>query len=129
MKEQDIQRAILEWLEWNGWIAIKINNQNMISIKGRLVPCKVRPGQLGVSDILAFKDGVFAAIEVKVPGNYPTQNQKDFLAKVEQNGGKAFVARSVDDVEQKLKPTAYRDRDELCAEALKNGCKINYAKK
>lgn len=103
MKEQDIQRAILEWLEWNGWIAIKINNQNMISIKGRLVPCKVRPGQLGVSDILAFKNGLFAAIEVKVPGNYPTQNQKDFLAKVEQNGGIAFVARSVEDVENKLK--------------------------
>lgn len=127
MKESDIQRAILEWLEWNGWIAIKINNQNMISIKGRLVPCKVRPGQVGVSDILAFKNGLFAAIEVKVPGNYPTQNQKDFLAKVEQNGGIAFVARSVDDVEAKLSPESHQDK--LRAESLKNGYKINYAKK
>lgn len=103
MKEQDIQRSILEWLEWNGWIAIKINNQNMISRNGRLVPCRVRPSQLGVSDILAFKKGVFAAIEVKTPKNYPTQNQKEFLAKVEQNGGIAFVARSVEDVENQLK--------------------------
>lgn len=58
----------------------------------------------GVSDILGLlPGGRFLAIEVKVPGNYPTHEQKAFIERVNERGGLAFVARSIADVEEQLR--------------------------
>lgn len=56
----------------------------------------------GVSDILGIWRGKFLAIEVKVPGKYPTPEQKRFLEQVNREGGIGFVARSITDVEFQL---------------------------
>ena len=72
----------------------------------------VRMGHAGVADIIgvlpmarqSLLDGTrstfgrFLAIEVKRPGQQPTQAQAAFLASVQMAGGLAFVATSVDDV-------------------------------
>lgn len=52
----------------------------------------------GVADILGCWEGRMLAIEVKRPGGKVTDDQEKFLKKVAENGGIAFVARSVDDV-------------------------------
>lgn len=57
----------------------------------------------GVADILGIYKGKFLAIEVKTEKGRPNPNQKLFLQDVLNNGGIAFIARSVEEVEQELK--------------------------
>ena len=52
----------------------------------------------GIADIIGIWDGKFLAIEVKKPGNNPTDEQLKFINAVNAAGGLAFVAYSVDDV-------------------------------
>ena len=55
-------------------------------------------GPDGSGDLLGWtRDGRFASVEVKRPGEYPRQNQKDWMAAVRRAGGVAGVARSVED--------------------------------
>jgi hypothetical protein len=55
-----------------------------------------------VSDILGcLPDGRFLAIEVKSDNGHATDEQAAFIADVIRHGGVAFVARSMDDVEQR----------------------------
>lgn len=54
----------------------------------------VRIGPEHVGQTLA----VFTAVEVKVPGSYPTKQQRDFLAAVQAAGGIGLVARNEDDL-------------------------------
>lgn len=65
-------------------------------------------GEAGVSDLLCCLDGVFVACEVKAPESYggsveraytegPTPKQKAFLIRIQNAGGIAGVAATVDD--------------------------------
>lgn len=70
----------------------------------------VKVGTPGVSDCIGFRPVVitqdmvgqrlaqFVACEVKTPKGRATEQQKQFLALVEQAGGVAITARSADDV-------------------------------
>ncbi len=69
----------------------------------------LKPGQFkmyhfsstGVADILGIYKGKPLAIEVKVK-TYPTDKQKAFLERFNQSGGIAFIARSIDDIDNFL---------------------------
>jgi len=99
MKEQDIQKVITEWLEWNGYLVIKINNTGIYKqATGQYIP----PRQKGISDLVACKNGQFIAIEVKTEKGKLTEYQQLFLDQVKACGGIAIVARSVDDLEKQL---------------------------
>lgn len=57
----------------------------------------------GVSDILGIlPDGRLFAIEVKAGKNTATPEQKEFIKQINDRGGVAFVARSIDDVKFNL---------------------------
>lgn len=60
-------------------------------------------GTSGIPDILGIWQGKMLGIEVKRPGGIVAEHQKAFLAKINAEGGIAFVARSVDDVIENLK--------------------------
>ena len=56
-------------------------------------------GIKGAPDIVGIlPNGRFLAIEVKSPAGKASEAQMSFLSEILQNGGLAFVARSVDDV-------------------------------
>lgn len=55
-------------------------------------------GTAGVPDIICCCEGKFVALEVKVPGNKPTELQKRTLEAIEAAGGVAAVVHSVDEV-------------------------------
>ena len=57
----------------------------------------------GVSDILGIWDGQPLAIEVKSATGRVSPDQKRFMERFQQEGGRAFVARSVEDVIEGLK--------------------------
>jgi len=101
--ESAIQRAILEYLRWEGIFCFRVNQQGVPLHDGT---GRYRPGPTqGVSDILGIlPDGRFLAIEVKRPGGKPTPQQEAFLDAVKQAGGLAFVATSTDDVERAICP-------------------------
>jgi hypothetical protein len=50
----------------------------------------------GVSDIIAFYDGQFFALELKSPGSTPTDAQLEFIEKVRAAGGKAGWVEGLD---------------------------------
>jgi len=56
----------------------------------------------GVSDILGVVEGKFLAIEVKSAKGVLSPEQRVFIARINQEGGIAFVARSVDQVAREL---------------------------
>lgn len=59
--------------------------------------------RLGVSDILGIFKGKLICIEVKSKTGRPTAAQIEFLDDVNKHGGIGFIARSVEDVIEKLK--------------------------
>jgi hypothetical protein len=100
MLEQHIQRTILDYLRWKGIPCYKHQNAGIRKPDGSYIPTHTR----GVSDIIGClpKTGRFLAIEVKRPSGKPTQEQQQFIDTINDAGGLAFVAHSVEEVEEKL---------------------------
>lgn len=100
MLEQHIQRAILELLRWRGIPCYKHQNAGIRKPDGSYIPTHTR----GVSDIIGClpPSGRMLCIEVKRPGGKPTLEQQNFLDTINRAGGLAFVAHSVEEVEEKL---------------------------
>jgi len=95
MKEKDIQRQIIDYLELKGWLVIKINNVGIRKENGSYIP----PREKGISDLICCDPyGRFIAIEVKKPGNTLSDYQAIFLDRVRSVKGRAIIAYSLDDV-------------------------------
>lgn len=92
--EARLQKSIIEFLHAHGVFAW-INYQPLIR-KGQMK--LYHTSSTGVSDILAIFEGKPVAIEVKHGNNKPTKKQEEFLQKFRDEGGIAFVARSLEDV-------------------------------
>lgn len=113
MLESKIQTNILRWLTYNPRIVPLAwrNNSGAVTIPAKPGQRRrfVRYGMAGSADILGvLSDGRFLAIEVKTPKGKLTFLQKEFIDKINQSGGLAFVARSVDEVESRLKKELIR---------------------
>ena len=59
-------------------------------------------GEKGVSDILGCYQGRMLAIEIKTASGKLSDHQVRFLQNINDEGGIGFVARSIDDVVEKL---------------------------
>lgn len=81
MKESDLQRKIIKAIEKKGGYVFKVITAN----------------RAGIPDVIACIDGLFYAIEVKMPKGRVSAIQDYNLDKITQAGGKAIVARSVED--------------------------------
>ena len=94
LSETEIQSLILDFLK-----AIKVRAwRNNTGSRGG-----VRYGLcVGSSDIIGIFHGLFLAIEVKIPGKTPTDDQWKFINDVISSGGIAFYACSVDEVRKAL---------------------------
>lgn len=95
MREQDVQRSILEYLKLRQIYCWKQSTGGIKKSNGSYIPAAL----LGVSDIIGIlNDGRFLAIEVKRPGGSASLFQKSFLDSISRRGGLAFIATSIDDV-------------------------------
>jgi len=94
LSETEIQSLILDFLK-----AIKVRAwRNNTGSRGG-----VRYGLcIGSSDIIGIFHGLFLAIEVKIPGKTPSDDQWKFINNVISSGGIAFYACSVDEVRKAL---------------------------
>ncbi len=101
IKESDIQKAILEYLQYSGYYVWKNHSTGIFNAKGGgFIPT----GKPGVSDILGIlPNGRFLAIEVKKPKGRLSEHQVQFIDDINKNKGLAFVAYSIDDVQTTFK--------------------------
>src|ERR1035441_8428025 len=99
--EQSIQRALLEYLNWKYIFCWKVTTTgSFVQSRNTWIPSQAP----GVSDILGvLKGGRILAIEVKSPKGRVSPQQDRFIDNINENGGLAFVARSIEEVESKLK--------------------------
>lgn len=101
--EKEIENSILEFLKIIGVYCWK--NQS-VGIYDQAKKIYRKPNSRhhlnGVSDILGIIQGRFLAIEVKSATGSLTGEQRIFLARVNENGGIAFVARSVEQAAESL---------------------------
>lgn len=104
MKESDIQSSIIDYLQFmeNKGVLFfqRTNNIPVSQIRnGKRVFRSMAKGQKkGFPDITMVINGLFIALEVKMPKKYQSKDQKAMQAKIELAGGKYFVVRSVDEV-------------------------------
>lgn len=96
VRESDIQRSILDYLQLRKFIAFKYNSTQYGIRDGKSFAFK--SGNVGVSDILACSpSGKFVAIEVKKPGGKPSDAQVAFINQVSKQGGIAAICYSLDE--------------------------------
>ena len=88
MKESDLVKTILKYLAEQGHFAWK-NWSGMMSRKG-------------ISDILGCqKDtGIFFALEVKLPGQEASDDQKDFMFEADLRGAITKTIHSLEEVKK-----------------------------
>jgi len=96
--EAEVLKAVLAFLKHCEGIYWRNNTTGVWD--GTKKVFRKNPGMLrGVSDCLGvLPDGRFFACEVKASKGRVTDEQMDFLDKVNRFGGVGFVARHVDDV-------------------------------
>lgn len=88
-RETAIMNEIMATLSEAGCFVLRTNSGVFFDQRGS----RVRVGFPGLSDLVGCTDsGRFYAIEVKVPGEKPRDNQKAFLGLVERLGGLSGVA-------------------------------------
>jgi hypothetical protein len=107
--EKDIQRAILSLLSFRGIMAWRVNSGAMSAQsstgKKRFMRFNGMPGMSDIAGILPGGQSLF--VEVKRPGEKPTDLQANFLALATAQGALAFWADSLAMVERTLKEAGY----------------------
>lgn len=104
MLEKDIQKQIMEWLEYRPNCFVWRQNAGMRVGKytnkvGQTSTHAFRSASVqGISDIIGIWHGRPLAIEVKQPKKEPTPEQRQFLDRFRAAGGIAIVAHSLDEV-------------------------------
>jgi hypothetical protein len=99
LTEHDIQNIIRLELSKLGWITFRVNVGKVKMEDGRYFDTGL---PVGFSDLIAFKDGQTIFIEVKKPGGRPSKNQLNFKKQMENNGFKAIIAYSFEDVKNMI---------------------------
>ena len=102
MKEQEIQKQIIDYLKLKKFVVFKHRNVGIYKKStGTYIPLSY--GEKGISDIIACSpNGVFCAIEVKNKGGKPSQEQTEFLDRVRRNKGVGILAYNLDDILNQL---------------------------
>ncbi len=94
-READIQKGIIEYLEYIGATVVRVNN---VGIYDRNSGGYIPPRQKGISDLIVCLRGHFIAIEVKRPGGRVSTEQEAFLEQISASGGIGMIAYGLDDV-------------------------------
>ncbi len=103
--EKQIENEILRWLAYKGIFAWKNQSVGIYNPIRKAFMRSTNPYHIkGVSDILGvMKDGRILAIECKSKYGKPSPEQTLFIQKINDNGGKAFIARSLNEVMEAFK--------------------------
>ncbi len=130
MKEKEIIRGVVEFLNENGYVAWRQENggrfnqkyavkklveffhyseeeideeniNNVLRRCWRKIPKSVK----GVADVIGYdkSSGRWIAVEVKAPGDYLRKEQATWLRDLRNAGGETFIAKSVEEFKAKYR--------------------------
>jgi penicillin-binding protein-related factor A (putative recombinase) len=103
VSEKAIEKQILLYLWARRIFSTKIDSTGIYDPKKQCFRSnKNEFKRKGVSDIIGIYKGKFLSIEVKSEKGKLTEDQMKWFSDVKSNGGVAFVARSIEDVEREL---------------------------
>ena len=94
---RDLEHAIRDYLTLKRWLVWK-NSAGIIGRGGRLF----KAGTVGLPDLMALRDGRLLCIEVKAGKDTLRDDQVRWLADAEKHGALTVVARSLQDVIDRL---------------------------
>ncbi len=101
--EKPIENEILSFLRTIGVYCWKNQSVGIFDARKKIYRKSKNPYHLnGVSDILGVIQGRFLAIEVKSKHGVVSDDQRVFIRKTLDEGGIAFVSRSVEQTAQQL---------------------------
>jgi hypothetical protein len=97
--EKHIQKVCLDWLNLQpGFFFFRVNSGAMAgNHKGKRWFMRFTSA-VGCSDIIGGILGRWTVIEVKRPGEHPTEEQLAFLKRVRHNGGIALCIHSLEEL-------------------------------
>jgi hypothetical protein len=106
--ETDLIGVALDWLKLAGVLAWR-NQAGAIFVREKGRSRKIQMGPPGSSDIIGLipGSGRFFAAEAKVGRRQVTPDQAVFLDRVREDGGLAFVFRSLEELESALREAGY----------------------
>lgn len=87
ISESDIRRQVRDYLRVKGWFVFHV-------LQG--LGC-----YLGVTDLIAVKDGRVLFIELKTARGRQSEHQKKFQADLEAAGGEYVLCRGVDELRER----------------------------
>lgn len=111
LTEKQIENQILGFLKSRRILAFKIKSVGTYDPALKKFRAASPWYRKGVSDILGIYQNKFMAIEVKSSKGKLSIEQRQFIDEVKENGGIAFVARSVEDVQEKLAICALNNQE------------------
>ena len=103
--ENEVLKSICQYLTLKHIFFYRNNNTPTYDKKRKTYRAMPKYSIKGVSDLVGIYKGKPLYIEVKKlkPKTYPSKEQKIFIKRVNEEGGLAFIARSIDDVIFNLK--------------------------
>lgn len=112
-KESDILRVCLQYLGAKGILAWRSNNTGVYDPARKMF--RTFHGLKGVSDIVGLlPGGRFLGVETKTETGKLSEDQKLFIDMVNNNGGLAFVVRSVGQLAAVIEAVLRDDGGEIC---------------
>lgn len=103
LKESAIQSLIIDYLRLHQVFCWRQHQTGIYDVKRRVFrKLNGNGARRGISDILGVHESKFFAIEVKSEDGIATEDQLKFIQEVNANGGIAFVARNIVDVQKGL---------------------------
>ena len=100
LTEDQIEQQCLQWLNFSGYFAWKVKDQVAFRDGAYRKP---KPFMIpGVSDVIAIKQGVVYFIEFKSATGTQSVKQKEFQKNIEMQNGNYILARSLDELKEKL---------------------------
>lgn len=98
--EGKIQAAVLRYLLEQGVFAWRQNNLAVFDPK--MNGYREHTGLKGVPDILSVINGQFVGWEIKTPRGKQSEHQFAFQKRLERNGGRYILVRSLDEAKEAL---------------------------
>lgn len=102
MLEKQIQNQIIEFLRTIGIYCWQCDSQGTFDPVKKTYRKFAKHKVRGVSDILGIVQGRMLAIEVKSAKGIVSDDQRLFIRRIQEEGGIAFVSRSVEQTAEQL---------------------------
>lgn len=109
--EGRVKNAVFTWCHLHGFFVWDNKSTGLFDPTTKRFRALGKWAIRGTPDLVGIlPDGRFLGIEIKVPKTqtttktYPTKEQKLFIGRSNELGALCFVARSIEDLEENLKP-------------------------